>query len=163
MMRLVNAACIVFALGMGQARADLLINANGQGWINNGNHGSNGDSNSNNYIVGNCGPADCGAGEYRDHFEFLIPSLAGLRVVSADLVLSTFSALLDQSPTLDYQVTSLAAGADFNNLATFNLLGTGAFYGMRTYTAADVNLMRCPARRWAVDSSGNRSTLPLPW
>jgi hypothetical protein len=128
-----------------------------------GNHGSNGDSNSNNYIVGNCGPADCGAGEYRDHFEFLIPSLAGLRVVSADLVLSTFSALLDQSPTLDYQVTSLAAGADFNNLATFNLLGTGAFYGMRTYTAADVNLMRCPARRWAVDSSGNRSTLPLPW
>ena len=55
MMRLVNAACIVFALGMGQARADLLINANGQGWINNGNHGSNGDSNSNNYTLAAAG------------------------------------------------------------------------------------------------------------
>jgi hypothetical protein len=48
MLRVVITACIALAPGMGQARADVLLNTIGEGWINNGNHGSDGDIASNN-------------------------------------------------------------------------------------------------------------------
>ena len=105
----------------------------GQGWINNGNHGSNGNSSDNNYIVGNCGFNDCNAGEFRDFFQFSIPSFSG-PILTADLVLQTWSTVLDQSPSLTYQVTSLPATFGFGDL------GTGTVDGTRIYTSTDANM-----------------------
>jgi hypothetical protein len=131
---LILAAVTLVLMGAGLASATTItLSATGQGWINNGSHGSNGNTSTNNYIMGNCGVGDCAAGEFRNFFQFSIPSLSGT-IISADLVLYTYVTVLDQSPSLTYQVTSLPADFGFNDL------GTGTVYGTRIYTGADANL-----------------------
>ena len=113
------------------------LSATGQGWRTLGpfTPQPNNDP-SNNYVVGNCGydpppgNSGCNSGEFRNFFQFSIPSFSGT-LVSADLVLYPLDIELLQSPSLTYQVTSLPGSFVFGDL------GTGTFYGSRTYTSAD--------------------------
>lgn len=113
--------------------AEVLVNAAGQGWIEQSG-GDNATSIANNYIVGNCGLNDCGDGEFRNFFTFNIPTLTGA-LTGAVLRLDTVGVDLQQSPSLTYQVTSTSG-------LTFADLGTGTVFGLRDYTAADANNFR---------------------
>jgi hypothetical protein len=127
----VTVAVLLF-VGAGQASAvPITLSSTGQGWRTLGpfTPQPNNDPD-NNYVVGNCGFADCNSGEFRNFFQFSIPSFSGT-LASAYLVLNTSDVVLDQSSWLTYQVTSLPA------LFGFDDLGTGTVYGSRTYTAAD--------------------------
>jgi hypothetical protein len=115
-------------------KADIItLNAFARGWITDSGS-ANGSSATNNYLVGNCPSSGlCGGeGEYRNWFQFAIPAQLG-SVQSAVLTLSAAGIGLNQSPSIIYSVTSLSSSF------TFGDLGTGTFYGSRTYTAADLN------------------------
>src|SRR5579864_4891722 len=88
----------------------------------------------NNYRAGFCPgpPGGCmsGPAEFRDFFTFAIPQLDG-PVVSAVLMLSTAGVSTADSPSMNYQITSIPSTFGFNDL------GTGTVYGSRVYTAAD--------------------------
>lgn len=116
---------ILFALNFAiSANADTItINADARGWIDSTGL-NNGSSPDNNYVVGQ------NYNEYRNWFQFTLPAQFG-NVQSAVLVLSTQLVDLKQSPSITYSVTSLADPFGFSDL------GTGSFYGSKTYTAAD--------------------------
>lgn len=101
----------------------------GDGFVNNGSSGSDGSRVNNNYLVGNCGANDCSAGEFRDFFTF---NVTPGNYTSATLLIDVAAAVLAQSPTLTYQVTSTSSLAFAN-------LGTGTVYGTKSYTSADEN------------------------
>jgi hypothetical protein len=117
------------------------------GYINSGDNftGIRPDTN---YLVGNCSPSDCQAcpppnptctttyGEYRNFFYFTIPTLEK-PITSATLVIPTRSTILDQSPTLDYQVTSLGLTPGELGGGSFSSLGTGVVFGGYVYSGAD--------------------------
>jgi hypothetical protein len=109
----------------------ILVTALGQGWMTSSS--SNGDSPSNNFIAGNCGAGDCYAGEFRNFFQFAVPTLDG-PVISAALVLDTGYVALGQAPDAVYQVTSVP------DLFGFNDLGTGTVYGSQAYTGSNQNM-----------------------
>jgi hypothetical protein len=71
-----------------------------------------------------------GPAEFRDFFTFAIPQLDG-PVISAVLTLSTAGVSTADSPSMNYQITSVQSTFGFNDL------GTGTVYGSRVYTAAD--------------------------
>jgi hypothetical protein len=129
-----TALLAVVILALSGAREGLAgtvaLKTTGQGWINNG--GDNGNSPTNNYLAGNCGSRDCGAGEFRDFFQFDIPILSA-PVISAELLLDTGHTRLAQSPSLNYQLTSLPGAFGFDDL------GTGTVYATRTYTSLDAS------------------------
>ena len=89
------------------------------------------------YLLGNCSLASCfstGAGEYRNFFGFLIPTITG-NIVSVSLQLATVGVDLQQAPSMTALFTSLAT------TSSFAALGTGTAYGSSTYGAADANLL----------------------
>ena len=95
-----------------------------------------------NYLVGLCDANDCRragiAGEYRDFFYFTIPVLDA-PIASATLVIPTGNTVLNQSPTLTYQVTSLGLTPGQLGPSEFSALGTGTVYGSNVYSAAEAN------------------------
>jgi hypothetical protein len=95
------AGILSIAAGHATAVSTITLNDVGEGWINQGGTG-NGNSQNNNYIAGNCNvPTGCTTlgGEYRNFFQFSIPTLAGA-VESATLVLDTSLVAVGQSPTM---------------------------------------------------------------
>ena len=89
------------------------------------------------YLLGNCSLASCfstGAGEYRNFFGFLIPTITG-NIVSVSLQLATVGVDLQQAPSMTALFTSLAT------TSSFAALGTGTAYGSSNYSAADANLL----------------------
>jgi hypothetical protein len=89
------------------------------------------------YLLGNCSLTSCsstGAGEYRNFFGFLIPTITG-NIVSVSLQLATVGVDLQQAPSMTASFTSLAT------TSSFAALGTGTAYGSITYSAADANLL----------------------
>lgn len=89
------------------------------------------------YLLGNCSLASCfttGAGEYRNFFGFLIPTITG-NVVSVSLQLATVGVDLQQALAMTAVFTSLAT------TSSFAALGTGTTYGSSTYIAADTDLL----------------------
>jgi hypothetical protein len=71
-----------------------------------------------------------GPAEFRDFFTFAIPQLDG-PVISAVLTLSTAGVSTADSPSMNYQITSIPSVFGFTDL------GTGTAYGSRVYAAAD--------------------------
>jgi hypothetical protein len=115
------------------------LNDDASGYLSSGGN-STGIRPDTNYLVGLCDAADCisSPGEYRDYFYFAIPTLEG-PISSISLVIPTRNTTLGQSPTLNFQLTSL--GITEANLTTANFadLGTGTVYGGRSYSAADAS------------------------
>ena len=91
-----------------------------------------------NYLAGLVSD-DANGEEYRNFFRFSLPTFTGT-VSSARLRIdindSTIPAILgNQSPTVAYQLTSLAGLPD--DASDFSALGTGTLYGTGFYTASD--------------------------
>jgi hypothetical protein len=88
----------------------------------------------NNYRAGFCpgppGGCNVGPAEFRDFFTFAIPQLDG-PIISAVLTLSSAGVFAADSPSMNYQITSLPSVFGFSDL------GTGTVYGSRVYTGAD--------------------------
>src|SRR5262249_15525904 len=76
-------------------------------------------------------------GEYRNFFQFNIPDLSGFSVVSASWLLS--NGQITDGLSFTCQVTSLSA-LPTSAFLDFQNVGTGTFYGSRSYTFADYNL-----------------------
>ena len=117
--------CSVSAKAAGLSLTDI-----GQGWIAQ-NGATNHVGTSNDYLVGNCGQYDCGVGEYRNFFEFSIPT-SPTPYTSATLSLLNGLMINRQTgkPDPTFTLTSLSS-------FTFATLGTGTVYGSRTFTTAD--------------------------
>jgi hypothetical protein len=147
-MKRANPTAIVAALavslcGAGRALAGAIttlpaITANTQGWVSSAGAHSSSPA----YImVGYCGVETCDFGddgEYRNYFQFSIPTITGT-VVSAQLAISQTAAdytrSFDYSPTLTYDVTSIPGGN-----VTFDNLGKGKPYGTRVCQDSDYSV-----------------------
>jgi hypothetical protein len=131
---LVFAAWIGLILCGGPALAGSIdLTAVSQGWINSSGVFSDSVSANNYYYIGNCSSYSCEeyAGEYRNYFEFSIPTITG-SIASASLVLHSHNVGLNQSSqAVLYQVTAIPSGFGFDDL------GEGTLYGSRTYTPDD--------------------------
>lgn len=126
-LRLLVAIALVSKAAIASA-ATIDLDSVGLGWIAQ-NGASDGSANGNNYLLGSC--ACYGPGpEFRNFFNFEIPTSLSGSIVSATLVLSTVKADLSQSPTLEVTFTS-------TNAIAFAELGTGSVYAVHTYTSAD--------------------------
>jgi hypothetical protein len=125
-----GALAIVGVLSGGAKANTITLDAFAQGWINQTGI-NNGTSATNNFIVGNCtGTCSTGAGgEFRDFFEFHIPVITD-PIVSVTFRFNTNVIRLDQSPSIRLRLSSTSS-------LSFADLGTGTFYGARTFTAAD--------------------------
>jgi hypothetical protein len=152
-MRKQGIAAVLAAFGLflflgGTAQAgSITIDNTYSGYINSGDNFTGIRPNTN-FLVGNCSPSDCQAcpppnpsctttyGEYRNFFYFTVPMLEK-PITSATLAIPTRSTILDQSPTLDYQVTSLGLTPSELGGGSFSSLGTGTVYGGHVYSAAD--------------------------
>jgi hypothetical protein len=133
-------ACASLLLAGGTAfssqASTLVLNSTAEGWINQFGV-NNGLYTFSDYLAGNCNINDCtaeGGGEFRNFFQFNVPTL-GKHVASAVLQLRTETIILDQAPSLTYQVTSTSA-------LTFADLGAGTVYGSHTYGASDQGTVR---------------------
>jgi hypothetical protein len=113
------ALALAFALFIPTAaRADIIIQDSGRGWIGN-LAGANGNTAPNNYIAG----SELNEGEFRNHFDFSIPTLSG-SLTSATLTLD--NPLKDPlSVTNTYSVYSLGAYGTYG----FSDIGSGTLYG----------------------------------
>jgi hypothetical protein len=121
---------LAISVGFAASAATQTLNTSGEGWITQGGN-QNGSNATNNTLTGNCGLGDCGAGEYRSFFSFDIPTLSS-PLTAATLLLYNYDVETLQSPTITMEVTS-TGGLNFADL------GTGTFFGSRTYTAGDSN------------------------
>ena len=132
----VAVAALVAVTPAAQA-ASFNIGANARGYITDGGTTTFGGPNEN-YLAGLVSDGADGE-EYRNYFRFSLPTFTGT-VSSARLRIDIndgpFPAILgNQSPTVLYQVTSLAGLPDHPD--DFSALGTGALYGSGAYTASD--------------------------
>lgn len=125
-------AMATFMIAAPATAAEIVLAASAQGYIAvNGTNDGTGPNNS--YAVGNCGEAFCYTGEFRNFFTFDIPTLTG-PLTGAALRLDTSGLYLQQNPSITYQVTSTSG-------VNFAALGTGVFYGQKTYTIADFDVV----------------------
>ncbi len=123
------AAAATLGLAIAPHADAVTVTDSGEGWISQ-NGATDGSAAVNNYLTGNCGAGSCAVGEYRNFFDFSIPTLDGV-ATAVTLVLPTAEVALLQGPSM--QVTFTSGGN------TFASLGTGTVYGSRTYTTADYN------------------------
>lgn len=129
------AAAFLGCVAQQASAAEIIIDATGRGWVTQTGH-ANGDTASNNYLVGSCSALSCASfpGEYRNFFDFDIPELDGV-VVGAVLRLDSGDTRIKQSSSLTYQVTSTES-------LTFGDLGNGEVFGARDYTSSDLFVVR---------------------
>jgi hypothetical protein len=111
----------------------ITLDAASRGWLQPVAPFNNGTSAGNNYLAGFCGPGDCvsNSSEFRDFFQFSIPSLSDT-IVSARLLLDTV-VVITPDPSETYQVTSIPTSFVFADL------GTGTLYGSAAYTTSDTD------------------------
>ena len=136
----ISAVPIFLLTMLGLTRADaenLTVNDSAEGWVTSFTPFNNCCSANTNYLVGNAPEGRPGGGEFRNYFSFDIPSFSGA-LTSASIVIPTAQETFNQSPSLQYTLTSVAVPLSLTlsvpNQALFDSLGTGVVFGTQTYS-----------------------------
>ncbi len=147
---LVLAALALLLSYVGPADADMIVlNDSGEGWLSL-QFGSDGNTSSNNYIAGSSG-----AGQFRDHFDFSIPTLSGA-LTGATLTLDN-SGGHEGGATTTFTVSGLGVFGTYG----YSDIGTGTEYGSVAISASGTVTITLDAAALAALSADQGGTFSL--